>query len=89
MSTDRSLFPVVAVEAEKDVMPQYNIRQLDVNGHVLSEIQVEAQDYSATLRQLKDVFECTRRIEVHNKAGDKVGETSVDYWRHTIRMRRS
>lgn len=61
-------------------MKPYSIRQLDSQGHVVSQREVEAPDYTAALRQLKDVCDDTQRIEVCNGAGDKAGEISVDYW---------
>ncbi|MEX0819603.1 MAG: hypothetical protein WD070_08410 [Pirellulaceae bacterium] len=65
----------------------YKVRQLDTEGQVLSEKQVTAPDSGTALRQLKDVFAETQRIEVYNDDGEKAGEMDGDYWRQRVRRR--
>jgi hypothetical protein len=65
----------------------YQVRQLAKDGKVLSEVQVEAHDYNAALRQLKEVFRESQRIEVYNEYGKKAGEMRVDYWRRMVHSR--
>ena len=68
-------------------MNSYQLRQLDDDGQVISERRVEADDYSAALRQLKEVFGDAQRIQIYNEQDEKAGEISVDYWRREVRWR--
>ena len=68
-------------------MRPYQVRQLDTDGQVVSEEHVTADNYRAALRQLGEIVDGARRIEVYNDEGEKVGETSVDYWRLKGRSR--
>ena len=71
----------LALLTEEHAVKPYCIRQFDSQGQVVSEREVEAPDYTAALRQLTDVCDGARRIEVCNADGEKAGEMSVDYWR--------
>ena len=62
-------------------MNEFQVRQIDANGHVVSEKLVTAHDYVAVLRQLREVNEEAERIEVYNDEGRKSGEVCVKYWR--------
>lgn len=68
-------------------MNPYQVRQLDAHGEVLAEEQVLAQNYDGVLRQLRDVSDGAKRIEVFNREGEKAGEANVDFWRQKVRRR--
>jgi len=58
-------------------MNPYQVRQVDSEGDVLAETQVLAHNYDAVLRQLNEVPDATKRIEVYNHDGEKAGEANV------------
>ena len=68
-------------------MSSYQIRQLDKDGHLVSERHVEAHDCTAAMRQLKEVSRDAQRIEIYNEQGERAGEISVGYWRRKMHRR--
>lgn len=64
----------------------YAIRQLDSQGSLLSEIDVEAANSEAAAKQLEDVNDSTDRIAVCLD-GQPMNEMDVDHWRKRIRRR--
>lgn len=62
-------------------MNEFQVRQIDASGHVVSEKLVTAHDYGAVLRQLKEVDQEAERIEVYNDEGKKSGEVCAKYLR--------
>lgn len=66
---------------KEQLVNSYQVRQLDSDGLVLSERQVDAHDCNSAIRQLQDVYLEAQRIEVYNEQGEKAGEIKADYWR--------
>ena len=66
-------------------MNPYKVCLLDVEGQVVAEQQVVAQNYVAVLRRVKHVAEDATRIEVYKHDGERAGEIGVDYWRQKVR----
>lgn len=66
-------------------MLTYTIRQLEANGYVLSEITVEAPNYSSALRSLPGLAKGCHKIVVLNYHGEKAGEIGAQYWQQRIR----
>jgi hypothetical protein len=64
----------------------YAVRQLDSQGCVLAEIDVEAVNSEAAAKQLNDVQDATDRIAVCLD-GRTMNEMDVDHWRKRIRRR--
>ena len=64
----------------------YAIRQIDSQGGLLSEIDVEAASSEAAAKQLSDVNDLTERIAVCLD-GQTMNEMDVDHWRKRIRRR--
>ena len=69
----------------REVSVAYTVRQIDTDGRILAEKQVEAHDYNVALRQIGNVIEGAKRIEVYNQQGEKAGQIHVDYWRKKVR----
>ena len=70
----------------EDQVNPYEVRQLDAHHEVLSETQVLASSYHAALRQLADVAQEARRIEVY-KNGERAGSIDANYWRRNVRRK--
>jgi len=64
----------------------YAIRQINSEGSVLSEIDVEAASSEAAAKQLSDVESSTEKIAVCLD-GETMNEMDVDHWRKRIRRR--
>ena len=62
-------------------MKKYQVQQFDVNGQMLHEEHVEAPNYNAALRQLKELVNGAWRLEVCDAQGNKAGGATVEYWR--------
>ena len=61
-------------------MSPYTVRQLDAQGDVVREAQVEASSTDEALRQLKDVVDTAQRIEVYDVNDERVRQIGVAYW---------
>jgi hypothetical protein len=62
-------------------MQIYTIRQIDKDGAVISEKQIEADSANTALRELRKASESMRRIEVYNGNQEQVRQIDGDYWR--------
>lgn len=83
MKTDRigSFKDFAGVGRQEKSVNKYQVRQLDINGQLLQEDQVEGSSYNAALRQLKKVVDGAWRLEVCDEQGNKAGGVTVEYWR--------
>lgn len=73
-------------EATNPTNKTYAIRQIDSEGAILSEIDVEALTSEAAAKQLSDVSDATNRIAVCLD-GVTMNEMDVEHWRKRIRRR--
>lgn len=62
-------------------MQVYTVRQLDPEGAVISEKQVEADSASTALRELRQPSDEMHRIEVYDGNQERVRQIDGNYWR--------
>ena len=68
-------------------MLNYKVSQLDPEGNVLSEINVEATNYNSALRTLPSLAVGCHRIVVFNNEGEKAGEVGAAFWQQRVRRK--
>ena len=68
-------------------MLNYKVSQLDAEGNVLSEINVEATNYNSALRALTSLAVGCHKIVVVNSEGEKAGEVGAAFWQQRVRRK--
>jgi len=70
-----------------DIMLNYTVSQLGVEGSVLGEITVQATNYNSALRELPKLASGCHKIVVFNSDGEKAGEVGAGFWQQRIRRK--
>ena len=69
-------------------MTEYTVRQVDADGEIVSERHLEDTSADAVLRQLHDINQVTRRVDVYDASDQRVRQIGGDYWRQKYRRSR-